>query len=172
MRGRAVSSLRRLRVMSCDFQETSVDGTAGGSACGSTRSDRPDQPAIAGHAFAFTPDRGETQTRLLRLSFQRDPLALVQPRRPCFVVHRSRCDARAKGSELLRMGELLPGDPATKARMDGALAARGEDAAVVVQADAPRRASYRSRCSGAAGLDRIRANHAFRSNPDQVKELL
>jgi class 3 adenylate cyclase len=70
------------------------------------------------------------------------------------LAHHSRCNARAEGSELLRMGELLPRHPAAEARMDRPGAPRGEDAAVPVPADASSRPPHRHRPRGAGAMDR------------------
>ena len=81
-------------------------------------------------------------SHVLRLPFQPDPMALVQPSGPDFMARRTRRGVGTKGTQLLRVGLVLSANAKAKAPVDGPGAARALDAAVGLSPDASGRAAH------------------------------
>ena len=89
------------------------------------------QPAGDGRCFRSAGNRGDVETRLLRLPLQRNAMAMVQPRRTDLMAGGARGGTGTQANKLLRVGRILPSHAKTKASMDGQGAAPGGNAAVV-----------------------------------------
>ena len=87
-------------------------------------------PPLKGDLACTTASQIPSQGSLLRLPFQRNPVALVHLRRSGLMVGRARCGTRTPRAEFLGVGILLSRDPTTKASVDGQSVARRKHAAV------------------------------------------
>jgi len=86
-------------------------------------------------------NRDASHPRLLRLPFQPNAMALVQPGCSGFMAGRPRRRPGTQRTQLLRVGFVLPADPDAKASMDGPDVARARAAAVELPPDASCRAA-------------------------------
>src|SRR5882724_8861477 len=65
------------------------------------------------------PSRDDFDSRRLRLPFQPDQMAVVQPRRSGVVASRARRDVGAQGTQFFRVGLVLSANATAQASMDG-----------------------------------------------------
>ena len=94
------------------------------------RNDPADQPAVERRSPSTTPSQIPSQGSLLRLPFQRNPVALVHLHRSGLMVGRARCRTRTPRAEFLGVGILLSCDATAKTSMDGQSVARRDLAAL------------------------------------------
>src|SRR6202022_644111 len=83
-----------------------------------------------------TRDRGAFGARLLRLPFQPDQMAVVQPGRSRVMAGRPGRRAGAQGTQFFGVALVLPADAKAKASVDGPRVARALDATVGLPPDA------------------------------------
>src|SRR5882724_4882808 len=116
--------------------------------------DPADQPAVERRSPSTTPSQIPSQRSLLRLPFQRNPVALVHLRRSDLMVGRTRCGTRTPRTEFLGVGILLPHDPKTKASVDGQSVARRKHAALELSHTASGRRPDAERLDRVGKMDR------------------
>jgi len=117
--------------------------------------DSTDQPCFERRSHGAATNQIASPGSLLRLSFQRNPVALVRLHRSGLMVGRTRCRKRTQRIEFLRVGILLPYDAKTKTSVDGQSVARRNYAALDVSHTPSGRWPDAGRPCRAGTMDRV-----------------
>jgi hypothetical protein len=116
--------------------------------------DPEDQPPVERRSRGTPANQIASQGSLLRLSFQRNPVALVYLHRSGLMIGRARCRARTPRTEFLGVGILLCHDAKTKTAVDGQSVERRNHATLDLSHTASRHWPHAERLDGAGTMDR------------------